>query len=140
MLCLFSIQQELLHVVQLPLRSMIIDLQIIGLDIQDQDQLLSVIVKSDDFVEQHQVHILEAFLVLRIQPQGRFAVFDIVIGKISYQTSGKGRQSRKLGTFILFHDVADDPSDISGIRSAGQFRFYCSHTVITGDLKQWIIA
>ena len=47
---------------------MIIDLQVIGLDIQDQDQLLSVIVKGDDFVEQHQVHILEAFLVLRIQP------------------------------------------------------------------------
>ncbi len=103
MLCLFSIQQELLHVVQLPLRSMIIDLQIIGLDIQDQDQLLSVIVKSDDFVEQHQVHILEAFLVLRIQPQGRFAVFDIVIGKISYQTSGKGRQSRSLG--LLFSSM-----------------------------------
>ena len=68
MLCLLSIQHAFLDVVQLPLRSMIIDLQIIGLDIQDQDQLLSVIVKSDDFVEQHQVHILEAFLVLRIQP------------------------------------------------------------------------
>ena len=119
---------------------MIINLQIIGLDIQDQDQLLSVVVKSDDLVEQHQVHILEAFLVLRIQSEGRFAVFDIVIGKISYQTSGKGRQPRKLGTFILFHDAADDPSDISGIRSAGQFRFYCGHTVIAGDLKQRIIA
>ena len=140
MLCLFSVQQKLLHVVQFPLRPMIIDLQILGLDIQDQDQLLSVVVKGDDFVEQHQVHILEAFLVLRIQPQGRFAVFDIVIGKISYQSSGKGRQPRKLGTFILFHDVPDDPSDISGIRPAGQFRFYCGLTVIAGDLKQWIIA
>ena len=140
MLCLFPIQQKLLHVVQFTLCSMIIDLQIIGLDIQDQDQLLSVVVKSDDLVEQHQVHILEAFLVLRIQSQGRFAVFDIVIGKISHKTSGKGRQPRKLGTFILFHDAADDPSDISGIRPAGQFRFYCGHTVIAGDLKQRIIA
>ena len=140
MLCLFPIQQKLLHIVQFPLCSMIIDLQIVRLDIQDQDQLLSVIVKSDDFVEQHQVHILKSFLVLCIQPQGRFAVFDIVIGKISYQTPGKGRQPRKLGTFILFHDVADDPSDISGICPAGQFRFYCCLTVIAGDLKQRIIA
>ena len=80
MLCLFSIQQELLHVVQFPLRSMIIDLQIIGLDIQDQDQLLSVVVKSDDLVEQHQVHILEAFLVLRIQPESvRLVSSDFIV-------------------------------------------------------------
>ena len=51
MLCLFSIQQELLHVVQFPLRSMIIDLQILGLDIQDQDQLLSVVIKDDNPVK-----------------------------------------------------------------------------------------
>lgn len=103
MLCLFSIQQELLHVVQLPLRSMIIDLQIIGLDIQDQDQLLSVIVKSDDFVEQHQVHILEAFLVLRIQPQGRFAVFDIVIGKYPTRPPVKEGSPGSLG--LLFSSM-----------------------------------
>ena len=140
MLCLFSIQQKLLHIVQFPLCPMIIDFQIVGFDVQDQDQLLSVIIKCNNLVEQHQVHILESFLVLRIQMQSRFTVFDVIIGKISYQTSGKGRQPRKFGTFILFHDVPDDPSDISGIRPAGQFRFYCGLTVIAGDLKQWIIA
>ena len=51
MLCLFPIQQKLLHVVQFPLRPMIIDLQILGLDIQDQDQLLSVVIKDDNPVK-----------------------------------------------------------------------------------------
>ena len=69
--------------------------------IGDHDDLLTEVIKCDDLVKKHHIHILEALGILRIQIQLWLAVFHIVIGEISNQTAGKGRKTRNLRTCVL---------------------------------------
>ena len=119
---------------------MVIGFHIIRLRIDDQDDFLAVIIVSDDLMEQHQVYILKAFLILRIQLQGWLAVLDIIIGKISYQTTGKGRKIIKYGTVILPNDITDAFSDILSAVLGGHGSFYNRIPVIAGNLQNRVIS
>ncbi len=109
---LFLPLHQCLHIFQLHHRPVIAGLGIICLHIGDQHDLLAVIVKGNDLVKEHQVHILKAVLILRIQLQRRFAVLDIIIGEISHKPSGKAGQSLQPGALILPENLPDIPAGI----------------------------
>ena len=63
--------------------------QIIQPHIDYKDDLLPEMVKGDDLVEEHQVEVLKTFGILDFPADCRFAVSQIMIGKIPYQSTGE---------------------------------------------------
>ena len=73
--------------------------------IHDQDDLLPDVIKGNNLVKQHQVNIFESFCILHTAAHGRFAVSQIIVRKISYEPSRKGRKIVKTGTPIIGKDL-----------------------------------
>ena len=44
-------------------------------DVYNENDFLTEIIKSNDLVKKHQIHILEPFRILRVQMQGRLGIF-----------------------------------------------------------------
>lgn len=57
--------------------------------VDDQDDFLAEVVKGDNLVKQHQVHILKVLRVLDLHPHGGFAATRVVVGKIADRTACK---------------------------------------------------
>lgn len=58
-------------------------------------------VESDYLIKQHQIQILEGIIRFVIIPDRGFTVAEGIIGKVSYQSSRKGRKILKTGAFIF---------------------------------------
>ena len=71
-------------------------------------------VKGDDFVKKHQIHIPEIRISLLRKTECRLGVLEIIIGEISHQTSGKGRELLDFGTFIFGEDLSDRVAGMIG--------------------------
>ena len=136
---LLSLADQLLHGLQLQYCLVVVCLYIVGLDVDDQNDLLSVVVKGYHLVKQHQVGILKAILILRIQLKGRLTVLDVVIREIPHQSSGKGGQVVKLGTLVFLDDTADPAADILPCRLSGKRGLDGDGPVVACDLQQWVI-
>ena len=64
-------------------------------------------IKSDHLVKKHQIKIFKIFRIFHITFHTRFAVSEIIIGKITYQSSGKGWKIVETWTFIIRKDLAE---------------------------------
>ena len=105
--------------------------------IDDQDDLLPKVIKSNDLVKKHQIHILKRFGIQCVPPDRRFAVFEVVIREIPDKTAGKGGKMGKAWTFVLTKNLAEVigrmvgfQGDISDVHLA----------VKTTDLQLWVKA
>ena len=117
--------------------SVIFLFQILCPCIGDDVYLLTKIIKSDHLVKQHKVDILKPFLIVGIQIKLWFAVLNIIIRKVSDQSSGKAWKIFYFWTGVFFQDLLDLCSRMS-------YRLFCSFfaptftythfTVHTGDL------
>ena len=70
--------------------------------VTDQDDLLSVVIKCDHLIKQHQIDVPELFLILCVQSKRRLRIFDIVVCKISNQTAGQRRELFDLRRAVFF--------------------------------------
>ena len=99
--------------------------------IHDEHDLLPQIVKGDDLIKKHQVHILEAFGILRSGAGFRLAVTKVIVGKVAHKTAGEGGQLCKARAFVLCKDL---PQRLRGIlRFKGELPGF-HHAVAAGDL------
>lgn len=57
--------------------------------IDNKDNLLAEIIKHYYLVEKHQVYIFKRFCIARVRFDGRLAVREVVIRKISYKSACK---------------------------------------------------
>ena len=109
--------QEIAHLFQLHDRPVVLSLQcpfrvFPETHICDQDDLLPEMVKGDDLVKEHQIHIFKCFGILCLCPHRGFAVSEIIIGEISYQSSGKGGKILKSRALMIREDLAEIPGRV----------------------------
>ena len=62
-------------------------------------------VKCNDIVEQHQIHIPEIGFLLIGKAKLWFAVFDLIVGEISDQPAGKCWKPRKFRCPVLINNL-----------------------------------
>ena len=96
LLPLLSPAQKINQLTKIPYSLVIIGFRLIQPHVDDQDDLLAHMVKSNDLVKEHEVHVAEVFCVLRLSSRTWFAVAEIVKGKIAYKTACEGRQVIKM--------------------------------------------
>ena len=103
-------------------------------------------VKGDHLVKKHQIHVPEILYCLVGKLQLRLAVLDVIVGKISYQTSGKGRHIFQHRAFVFFQDLADSISRMFHLLYGFFFASVLvdlpdlKSSVCTGDLHGWLIS
>ena len=88
-------------------------------DVGYQHDLLVYVVEGDYLVEQHEVNVLEPLLVLRVEVQGGFAVFYVVVGEVPHQTSGERREALQLRAGVLLHEFLDVRRRVRLVRGLG---------------------
>ena len=69
------------------------------------DNLLAEMVKCDDLIKQHQIHILKMLAILDRSSHRGLRIAQIIIGKISDQPAGKGRQLRDPRASVIRQDL-----------------------------------
>ena len=74
-LCRRAVLDELRHIFQGKLRTVVFRFQMRQVDVYNENDFLTEIIKSNDLVKKHQIHIPEPFRILRIQMQGRLGIF-----------------------------------------------------------------
>ena len=89
-----------------------------------QDDLLLQIVKADHLVKEHQVEVVEMFLILCVQLQVGFGVFDKIIGEVAHQTAGEGGKALNFRAFVFRHDPTQDFAACEGITVAEEGKTY----------------
>ena len=57
-------------------------------------------VKGNDLVKEHEIHIVKVAVLCGGQLQPRLAVFGVVVGKVAHQPAGKGGQLPQPGAFV----------------------------------------
>ena len=72
-----------------------------------------------------------------IRDRRAFRVFQVIVGKISYQAAGEGRQARDLRAPVLVQDLLDIGAGMIGLQ--GQV-VGSEDAVLTGDFKVGIVA
>ena len=96
-----AVFQKIRHVFQFPDRLVVAGFRMFQVHVHDQHDFLAEVVKSDDLVEEHQVHILEPLRVFGLPFGRRLPVSQVIIGKIPYQTSCERRQIIKSRTLMI---------------------------------------
>ncbi len=74
---------------------------------------LAEVVEDDQLVEQHQVGILEALVVPRLQRKAGFGVFDVVVREVPYKAARERRHVLHRRRPVLCEDAADDIGRVS---------------------------
>ena len=97
--------EDLRHPVQLGAGGGVGLIQVGGVRVGDQDELLPEVVKGDDAAEQHQIHVLELLLVLPREAEGWLGVLHVVIGEVAHQSAGEGGLAGDLGAFVFGEDL-----------------------------------
>lgn len=98
---------EFLEPSELQHRLVISDLDVVERHIHDEDQLLAKIIESDDFVEQHQIHIFEILRIFRAAADSRFSVSQVFVREIACETSCKRGEIIKAGAFIISENLTE---------------------------------
>ena len=78
-LLLFSVFKKLCKLFQFHNRFVVSDLHIVQRHIDDENNFLSQVVKSNNLVKKHQVHILEVFGIFHDAFYARFTVPEVII-------------------------------------------------------------
>ena len=90
------------------------DFGILKRHVDDERDLLPKVIKGDDLVKKHQIDVFESLIVFHRTSRGRFAVTEIVIGKISDESPRKRRKIIKTGAFIVCEDLPKRSGRIIG--------------------------
>ena len=128
---------QISHLLQGQKSAVVFGVQMFQTDIYDEDDLLAEVIEGDDLIKKHQIDILKAFGIDRIQMERGFCVFQIVIGEIANQTAGERRQIIEPGAAVVFDDLPDKTTGFSGIEGE---RTGLHMPVLTGDLQTRIVA
>ena len=99
------VAEEVLHLLQFHLYPVVLGLEMREVHVGYEEELLGEVVEDDDLVEEHHVHVLESLGVLRVEPEGGFGILQIVVGEVSDQSPGEGRESGDLGAPVLLQDL-----------------------------------
>ena len=102
-----AVADQVRHAVQLPHGSGVVGFNVIQRHVDDEDDFLPQVVKGDELIKQHQVHIAEAFGVSGVQVQGRLKILDVVISKVADKAARKRRQIGQPRAFIFGQHGAD---------------------------------
>ena len=132
-----SVHQKICHLRELHLGFVVTCFRIAQIQIADQDDLLPVVVKGDDLVKKHQIHVLKVFRILYFCFHRRFGIGQIVIGKISDQSSGERWQILHFRTAVILQDLPDVGRRV--VRMKMQ-RTRLKLSVHTGDLHFRIVS
>ena len=103
-------------------------------------------IKGNYLVKKHQIHIAEILYCLVGKLQFWLTVFDIIVGKISYQATGKCRHIFQHRAFVFFQDLADSISRMFHLLYGFFFASVLvdlpdlKSSVCTGDLHGWLIS
>ena len=90
--------------------------RIVQRHVDDENDFLAEMVKSDDLVKEHQVQILEGVTVNGFTVGSRFAVAQIVVSEISDEPAGKRRQIRQMGALVAAEKLAQIARRIVGVQ------------------------
>ena len=131
-LFLLAAPNQLLQMPQPKLCPPIAGFSLRQLHIFDEDDLLLQVIEGDDLVKEHEIHILEAFRVLRVQTKRGFIILQVIIGEVAHQAAGEGRKPRHLRTPILFQNLPNVV--VRMLRFYGQ-RSGLQLSVLTGDFQ-----
>ena len=125
--------QQLGQLVQPPDGFVVVGFQVFRIQrhIHDEHDLLPEVVKGDDLIEEHQVHILEVLGVLGLGAGFRFAVAQIIVGEVPHQTAREGGEVLEPRAFVLRQDLPQDLRGVPGLK--GQLPGL-HHAVPAGDL------
>ena len=96
-------------------------------------------VKDHQLFKEHQIHVVEALLVVGVQLQGGLGVLAVVVGKIAHQTAGEGRQSRDSWAPVLCQEPAQDPAGMGGPLLPVPAAPQPQHPVGTRDLQRGFV-
>lgn len=113
------------------------DLDVAERHVDDEHDLLPHVVESDDLIEQHQIDVLEAVLVLLAAADARLAVFEIVVGEAAHKPAGEGGEVVEAGTFIAGQQLAQILGRV--VRADGEAAGL-QFAVDAGDLELWVKA
>ena len=105
--------------------------------VHNQHDFLAEVVKGDDLVEEHQVHILEPLRVFGLPFGRRLPVSQVIIGKIPYQTSCERRQIIESRTFVISQNLPQIRGWIVSVKSQASHLHF---SVQTGDFQLGVIA
>ena len=120
------------HGLQFHLCLVILCLQILAADVDDEDHFLPEMIKGNDLVEQHQIHVFKPFFILRSKLQRRFCIFHVIVGEISYQSAGEGRQPLNPWTFVFFYNLPDVLAGMLCLKHHGRSIFNSQPSIRTG--------
>ena len=114
--------------------------------IDNKNDLLSEMIERYYFVKQHQIYIRKFFCIFHLPFCRRFAISKIIVGKISYQATGKCRHIFQHRAFVFFQDLADSISRMFHLLYGFFFASVLvdlpdlKSSVCTGDLHGWLIS
>ena len=129
--------QEAAHLLQLQHRLVVVDLHVLQGHVHHEDDLLPQMVKGDDLVKEHQVHILEGLAVRDVTLRRGFLVGQVIVGEVPHQPPGEGGQARQPGAAVGRQHLAEIGSGILGRKPQAP----CLHLPVpAGDLQLGVVA
>ena len=114
---------------------MIFALDVVGADVDNQNDLLPEVVERDDLVEQHEIHIPKPLLVADVDRKSGLRIFDIIIGEIPDKSAGKRRQEIEPRALVFGEDPPDGLPRMRGIFRRGAAVPYRNFSVRTGKFE-----
>ena len=97
-------------------------------------------VKGNDLVKEHQVHIVKVAVLCGGQLQPRLAVFGVVVGKVAHQPAGKGGQLPQSGAFVPLQQGSNMGLWTAGKGARAVLVNYSAFAVLAVDLRLGIKA
>ena len=114
LLLLLAVFQQISQVLQRPDRPVVAGLGIGEAHVGHQDQLLPEVVKGDDLVEEHQVHVPELLRILCLPLCRGLLIGQVIVGEIPYQASGEGGEVVEFRAFVVRQDLPQIGGGILG--------------------------
>ena len=111
-----AVPEQVLKTLQFPDRFVVAGFRVTQVHVNYQNDLLPEVVKGDHFVEEHQINVPKLLRVLGLSSGSRLFVSQVIVRKVSYQSSGKGRQSFQPGTFVIVQDLPQIDSRVVGLK------------------------
>ena len=79
-----TVPEQVLKTLQFPDRFVVAGFRVTQVHVNYQNNLLPEVVKSDHFVEEHQINVLELLRVLGLSSGSRLFVSQVIVRKVSY--------------------------------------------------------
>ena len=143
---MLSVSDQLCHLCKLHFGFLVRIFQITGHHSGDQKYLLSVMVKRDNLVKKHEIHVPEIFYCFIGKLKLRLAVFNVIVGEISYQTASECRHFFEYRALVFFQDLSNCFSRMLYLLLRFLFGSVFMNltdlkiSIRTGDLHRWFIS